>query len=132
MIGRVVSLVPGLNLVDSEDLAKLRENKSFDLNFKETIKDNNSPEMDRTRVGRPILEVVKTIGKNGEVDDRSPLAKLDAVQCATLIGETLSEDLLKSWMGEETRHEVRGVIQKRIDALTTGEEIGGGATSKKK
>lgn len=119
MLGELVTLIPGVNLVDSKVLAKLRENPEFNKHFTNRIPPSPAPERTQEKVGKPYLELDKTIGKGGEVDDAAPLAKLPPIQCEALIAETLVEGMLRDWMKDEARPEVRRLLQDQMDKLAS-------------
>lgn len=124
MLGKIVTLLPGVNFVDSADLEALRKNPAFEMQFSTKIPPSLAPEQNPEQVGKPILVVVETKDKDGkrrplEVEDNQPLAKLTAEQCKLLISETHVESFLHQWTNEETRPDIRFEIAKRL------EEIGG-------
>lgn len=108
--GPIVVFLPGLNLVDSKQLAVLRNNKNFDAHFKTLIPPSLAPEQTPEKVGKPILELA---GK--ELEDASPLAKLDKQACKLLISETLDAPMLDSWLMEETRADIaRSINEQKV------------------
>lgn len=124
-LGRVVTLLPGANLVSSEDLRVLRENPAFEMNFKMKIAQSLAPEQNPEKVGKPILEIAKSIGKDGVVDGEFPLQKLSSKECSDLIGETYTSSALNRWLRDEGRPDVRRDIQNQLDKLS-GEAAPGG------
>lgn len=124
MVGAVVTLVPGLNLVDSSDLAQLRKNPQFELNFTTKIPPSLALEQNPEKVGKPILEVVMVASKDGkgekalEVEDKFPLQKLPPEICKTVIADTLVEGTLRLWSREEIRPEVRYEIELQLGRIT--------------
>lgn len=122
MLGDVVTLLPGLNFVDSANLEALRKNPAFELQFATKIPPSLAPEQNPEQVGKPILAVVETKDKDGkrkplEVEDNQPLAKLSAEQCKLLISETHVESFLHQWSNEEIRPDIRFEISKRLEAI---------------
>jgi hypothetical protein len=92
--GPLLILKPGLNLVDTKDLAERRKvNKSFDDLFKMTVKPTKVETADPSKFGRKMLEVV---GK--ELDDAAPLAKLSFEEASGVIAMTADTDLISDWM----------------------------------
>lgn len=141
MLGGVVTLVPGLNLVDSEQLAALRKNPTFALNFTAKIQPSLAPEQSPEKVGRPILELVMSPAgpsKDGkaaepkplEVENALPLAKLSEELCKLVIGETLVEGTLRQWAREEARPAVRYEIEQQIEKITKGTPAGPAAVGR--
>lgn len=123
IIGPVVTLLPGLNLVDKKQLEELRKNPGFELNFATKIAPSPAPEQNPEKVGKPILELLQAQGKDGkdapvEVEDALPLAKLSEKQAKLLISETLVEGTLKQWDREETRPAVRYEIAQQITKIS--------------
>ncbi len=110
-LGPAVVFLPGANLIDSKTLAILRENKSFELNFTTRIPASAAPEQNPEKVGKLMLMVDKSVGKNGEVDDAAPLAKLSAVDCRGL------------------RPEIKRDIHLQLERLATGAVTAGPAAS---
>lgn len=113
-LGESVSFIPGVNLVKSEVLATLRKNPSFELNFKTKIESSPAPEQNPEKVGKFILVVGK------EVEDKSPLVKLTEKACEGIITETFTSKMLRSWLDEEGRAEVRAMIERQLRVLETG------------
>lgn len=120
-LGELVQFIPGLNLIDSEKLKALRQNKTFDGMFSTRIEKSAAPEHDPEKVGRPMLEVDKSVGKDGEVNDLMPLDKLPHAQCKAMISEMLDLGTLRQWSKEETRGEIRREIEAQIDHLSVGD-----------
>jgi hypothetical protein len=117
--GPLVQFIPGLNLVDSEVLKILREkNPTFEKMFSTRIEKSAAPEHDPEKIGRPQLEIDKSVGKNGELPDSMPLEKLPPVQCKAMIDEMRDIAILRQWSKEETRGEVRRDIETQIEYLS--------------
>jgi hypothetical protein len=116
-LGEIITLIPGVNLVDSAKLKTLRENKAFEANFRTRIAPSPAPEQSPEKVGKLILEVDKSIGKDGEVPDETPLAKLTYVQCQAMIAETFNGDMLRQWEKEEIRSDVRREINRQLELM---------------
>lgn len=94
--GKLIVLSPGLNLVETKELAELRKtNKVFDELFKAKIKPSKAEEADVRSFGKPMLEV-----RSGELPDTSPLAKLSLDDAKAILAVTQNTDLLKEWLGE--------------------------------
>lgn len=133
LIGDVLTLVPGLNLVDKEQLAELRKNPAFERNFTSKIPPSLALEQNPEKVGKPILMVMDTVGKDGksvqlELEDETPLAKLSPEVCKRLIDETLMPDTLRTWDKSETRPAIRFLIEQQLEAIGSGKKTGGPAT----
>jgi hypothetical protein len=127
-VGRAVILMPGVNLVDSKTLATLMENHAFKALFETVIPPSLAPEQTPEKVGKPILQIDRSIGKNGEVEEKAPLQKLSTAQCEAMIRETFSVDLLKRWTKEETRGDIRRLLVEQVERLETGGESKGPAS----
>jgi hypothetical protein len=123
-LGQVITLLPGLNLVDSKVLETLRKNAAFDQHFKTKIERSLAPEQNPECVGKFILEVDKSVGKDGQVDDEAPLAKLPYEQCKSMIRECFATDMLEKWLKEEGRPDVRRDIANQIEMMKTGNNSG--------
>lgn len=119
-LGGIVTLIPGVNLVDTKVLKTLRENPGFELLFKTKIESSQAPEQNPEKVGKCILIA------SGEVEDSSPLAKLPPKACEAMIEETLSSDLLNKWLEDETRGDVRRVLFGKIKKLEGSPAPSGG------
>lgn len=122
-IGQSVTLVPGVNLVDSKVLGELRKSEAFDALFKNKIMPSPAREQNPEKVGRFILVAGK------EVEDKSPLAKLTEKACEAMIDETLTVAMLSNWLKEEGRGEVRRMIENKIVKLNSGSEGGPAAAA---
>ncbi len=121
-LGGIVSLVPGVNLVDSAKLAVLRKNAAFEAHFKTKIGGGNAPEHNQELVGKMIL----ILGK--EVEDGSPLAKMKEPEAQAVIEETFTVGPLTEWLKMEGRGEVRRLIENQLLKIK-GEPTGGPAAA---
>src|SRR5690348_5746043 len=70
ILGDAVRFLPGVNLVDTEQLAILRKNPLFEAKFTNKIPRIAAPEQKQERVGRPFLTLGKTL------PSAHPLSKL--------------------------------------------------------
>jgi hypothetical protein len=139
-IGRVITLLPGANLVDSKDLEELSKNEQWMRNFTTKIPRSPAPEQNPEKVGNAILELLeidrplKDGGSKKELfpqlDDKLPLSKLSAEVAKVLIDETLIVASLREWMHEEKRPELAHVISKRIAELEGTPEGGPAAVGR--
>jgi hypothetical protein len=120
MLGELLRLTAGVNLVDSTTLATLMKNELFAAKFTTKIARSPAPEQNPERVGRTVLELGPVLPAS-----RS-FAKLDGEQAQKLIEETLDTDLLEKWRSEDTRDGMRLGLQKRIDALIVTSDQGDG------
>lgn len=127
ILGPLVVLVPGLNFVDSDKLSKLINNSAFASKFNTKIAPSPAPEQNPEKVGKTILELMtvaakdkdgKVVDKPIEVEDKMPLAKLSGDVCRRVIAETMVASVLRQWLTEESRGDVRSDIQKRLDYIT--------------
>ena len=129
LIAGVVTLLPGLNLVDTDTMKALREgNEGVRRHFETKIEPGMAPEHQLERTGRFILEQVyfDKKDKDGKVtrvpvdslDDALPLAKLTEEQCKQLVDEVLVGEMLQGWGRAETRPAVRFLIEKQIQKIT--------------
>lgn len=126
ILGPVITLLPGLNLVDSGLLAALRKNPGYEQRFATTIARSLAPEQNPEKVGKFELELLLTEhkvkdGKSEmkplEVEDELPLAKLPEETCKTLIKATLTEGTLRTWARQEPRPAVRWEIEQQLSAI---------------
>jgi hypothetical protein len=123
MLGPCVTLLPGLNLVDSTQLSELRKNPGFEAQFNTKIPPSPAPEQSPEKVGKPILEVMLGAPtKDGkrtpiEVEDKLPLAKLQEETIKTLVAETLAADVLRSWEKEEVRPSIAHIIREQLEKI---------------
>ena len=113
-LGGQVILIPGINLVPTEDLNTLLENPSIADRFTEKIALGMAPEHNREKTGHAYLEKGKTLPM------KHPLGGLGEEEAKSLIKETLSDDLLRGWQREEIRPDVRGAITLQIEANSAG------------
>lgn len=112
--GELLTLIPGMNLVDRELLTVLRDQDTvFASMFSTRIPRGRAAEHNPERQGQFML--VEGI----EVDARAPLSKLDSRQALEMVGETLSEDMLERWLTQDPRAEVRELISERLKELRT-------------
>jgi hypothetical protein len=134
ILGPLVVLVPGLNLVDSKKLDALAGNEMFAKKFNTKIASSPAPEQNPERVGRTILEIVtvsakdkdgKIIDKPLEVEDKLPLHKLTGATLTRVISETMVASTLRQWLTEENRGDVRSEIEARLKYIT-GQAAGPG------
>lgn len=125
ILGPLVTLLPGLNLVDKDKLEALRKNPTFELNFTQEIKPSPAPEQNPEKVGKPTLEVlcVEQKTKEGvlkkpiEVEDELPLAKLDEATIKRIVSETLVADTLRLWSRQDARPAVRWEIEQQLQKI---------------
>jgi hypothetical protein len=126
LLAGIVTLLPGLNLIDSEAVNTLRKNPGFEAKFTTKIEPGMAPEHALERTGSPILELVhfdkKVDGKVVKVpvdnlDDELPLAKLTDEQCKILVEQVLVGETLRSWGKAEARPSVRLIIEKQIEKI---------------
>lgn len=90
--GPLVILQPGLNLIDSKQLAELRKNPGVERLFNTKIPVSKAVEADPRTFGKPMLE---TRGK--ELEDKAPLASLPLKEAIAIIELTEDTDLLNEW-----------------------------------
>jgi hypothetical protein len=81
ILGPTVTLLPGLNLLETEELAALREHPLFVKKLTLAIPKSKAPEQKAERVGRPYLEIGK------ELPAAYPLAKLPIPEALGLVEE---------------------------------------------
>lgn len=110
-IGDLIQLSPGLNLVPKDKWDKAKENPALALLLKTAIPASPAPEANPERVGRMIIVEGK------ELPDESPLKGLSAAAAKDMITETLDTTLLKSWLPDEGRAEVRKAIERQITTI---------------
>lgn len=113
-LGETITLVPGVNMVDSAKLATLRKNPSFNVMFETLIPRSPAPEQNPEKVDKPMLVC------GAELPDRSPLAKLSAKACEAILADTLQVPLLRQWLDEEGRSEIRIILERQIKKLSDG------------
>ena len=124
LLGPLMTLIPGLNLVDSVQLAEIRKNPGFDANFTSKIPHSPAQEQNPEKSGKPILEVMLAApGKDGkraplEVEDKAPLAKLSEETIKSMVEETLVGDILRNWEKEETRPSIAHIIRTQLEKIT--------------
>lgn len=111
--GQILYILPGMNLVKTEDLQELRKNEAFEAYFKAKIEPSAAPERNHQNVGKPMLEVV---GK--ELPDKCPLEKLTFAEAAEVIRKTTNTDLLRDWQMEATKGDVRREIEMQMKKVT--------------
>lgn len=132
--GRIIHLVPGANLINADDYAKLREkNSHFTLQFNEKIPRSPAPEQNPEKVGLPYLQIMET-DKDGKkvpivVEDKSPLAKLRGDLVQRIVDEVLAVSLLRAWLAEEVRPDIALALNRRIAELEADPEGGPAAST---
>ncbi len=114
MIGDQLVLLPGLNLVDTEQLAVLMKNELFAAKFTTKIPRSLAPEQNPERMGRPVLV------RGKDLPAYLPLSKLTPQEAIDIVEEA-NEEQLPRFKADETRESVLRAILKRIDELATGE-----------
>jgi hypothetical protein len=110
----LLTLVPGVNMVDQEVWEKAKENPIVKMRLELEIKPSVAPEAQLEKVGHPMLV------EGAPLPDSAPLSALELKECKALIRETFSEQLLNQWMVEEIRPEVRRELDAQIQRMTTG------------
>lgn len=111
--GKLITLVPGYNFVDSAEWAKARENATILLTLEETIKPSKSPELSPERVGRKVLVEGIVVPKD---DPLSAFSAKDAVELVS--GDDFNDArVAKALLKIELRNEVRIALTGRIHAL---------------
>ena len=128
-LGEVVTLFPGLNLLAVEKLEILRKNPGFNARFKTKIPPSRAPEQNAERVGQKELVILEEVGDGGKVPLKGTLQRLPPKQCEMLIEECLDAELLRRWLKEEGRSDVRILIHNQLDAIGSGEAGGGPAVA---
>lgn len=110
--GECIKFIPGANLVDTETLKTLRKSELFDSHFKTKIARSPAPEQNPEKVGQFILVAV------AEVPAKRPLSKIeDGAEIAEIVKETFSVDLLRQWLADEGRSDVRATIENQIRTI---------------
>lgn len=127
ILGPVVTLLPGLNLVDTGLLASLRKNPGYEQRFATVIQRSLAPEQNPEKVGKVELELMLVEHKGGkdgksemrplEVEDDLPLAKLPEETCKVLVKATLTEGILRTWARQDARPAVRWEIEQQLSAI---------------
>lgn len=114
----MLTIMPGLNLLDTALLKELRSNPAFEAKFKAKIKPSNAEEARYLRVGEPFLE------EGPVVPAVAPLSKLPDAEVRELVGRICDEVLLDQLLSTEGRSEIRAVMETRRRFLQTGQETG--------
>lgn len=114
MAGRIVQIIPGINLVDKGDFEHLRANKAFAQLFTAVIGQSKAPEYNSERIGACILVAGE------ELPDAKPFAKVPAQRCAEIARECFSVPFLEEWLANEARDEVRLNLQRQLTILRKG------------
>jgi hypothetical protein len=114
LVGETVKLIPGVNLVESAQLKKLRENKLFDAHFTTKIARSPAPEQNPEKVGSYVLVQLR------EVPERKSLEKVPDNEAVEIVKETFNVKLLERWLHEDARGEVRAMIQNQITDIARG------------
>lgn len=117
----MMTIMPGLNLVDTNELKALLENPAFALKFTAKIKPSNAEEARYLRVGEPMLE------QGPVVPVAAPLSKIPEAEARELVGRVCDEVLAERLLAIESRPEIRTVLSNRLHFLKTGTEIGAAA-----
>jgi len=120
--GPLLILRPGLNLVETKDLAERRKaNPSFDGLFKAKVKPSKVETADPRKFGRPMLEVV---GK--AVSDQTPFRNdkgedLSLEECEGIIALIEDTDTLSALLKSEKSGEPRArAISARLKEIASG------------
>lgn len=114
ILGEMIKLIPGLNLVDSKKLEALRKNKAFDAHFTTKIPQSRAPEQNPEKVGQPILVVWAQ-----NLKDDKPFGELPVEKCQEAIEEIFDISMLKKWLATEARDPVRLLLHGQIGKLST-------------
>lgn len=119
--GEQLMLVPGINIVSTDKLAKLRaESPMFAQMFTDKIVPDkgHAPEgPSYERMGKLKLEVLV----EKDVDPKSPFSKLkDPALVTRIIRDTYDEGLLKLWVQSNGNDNVRAEIYKQLEYVRTG------------
>lgn len=130
LLAGVVTLLPGLNLVDTDEFNTLMKNPGFASHFTNKIEPGMAPEHQLERTGSPILEQVFFDKKDKDnkitrtpvdfLDDKIPLANLTEPQCKVLVEQVLVGETLRAWGRAETRPAVRFLIEEQIGKISAG------------
>lgn len=135
--GEAITLLPGVNFVETELLKKLRENPLFDAHFKNKIPRSKAPEQNPEKVGLATLELVEVPeGKEGKkvpllVGDVNPIAGIkDITVVQAILEETLVEGVLAEWAEQDSRSDVKQAIHRRIKELREDPEGGPAAAGR--
>jgi hypothetical protein len=111
-VGPLINLLPGMNLVDSELLGRIRkENKMFNSFFSMKIESSPAPEQNPEKVGHCILV------EGSKVADSAPTVAMKAAAAKAMIAETLNPELLRNWLKEEARPDIRRAIDAQMVKL---------------
>jgi hypothetical protein len=134
-INRVVTLLPGANLVDVADIEALGKNEAFARYFTTKIERSLAPENNPEKVGSTILATLEVDGKDGkkvplQVDKELPLKALKPEVAKLLIDETFVLSTLRGWLASEGRPEVRLLLDNRIRELDVKPEGGPAAAGR--
>lgn len=113
---KVVMLVPGANLVPTEDWIAAKELASVRQKLVTEIEDNPAPEAEEQQkyIGKPML------AEGAVLPDANPLKDMTADQVETFVAEVLTPATVRRWLNAEGRPDVRLVLEKRAAFLETG------------
>lgn len=125
VIGEIVTLQPGLNLVEAKKFAEMKKNKGVERLLKTKIAPSVAAEADRRTFGKPMLEVLSK-----ELDEAKPFHTADGKEMAheeacSIIALTQDTDVLDSWrQALKPSNQLVKVINERIKEVTSGIEAG--------
>jgi len=104
----LLTLLPGVNLVESKLWEQAKENSVARKLLVTEIERSPAPEAQLERVGQPMLV------EGQPLPDDLPLKGLKLAAAQAIISETLTKSLLASWLDDESRPDVRRALEKQI------------------
>lgn len=116
-LGSLVVLHPGMNLIDTKELATLRKNPGVEMLFTTKIKPTKAPEANVAKFHLPMLQVVGKELKDG----LNPFDGLSLDESKAIISATENTDALDEWLRpQKSGSELAKAISERLKEITSG------------
>lgn len=109
--GKIVQLIPGMNLVPTDMWKEAKQNASFCKLLDEKIAPSKSPECNPERVGKIILV------EGVEVSKDNPLAGLSESDAVEFVEELFDVPAAKRFLNEESRGKVVSALKAQITKI---------------
>lgn len=109
--GKLLTLVPGVNLVDADMWTEVQKNRLNQKLLTSKIKPSRAPEQNPERVGQFMLVAQEPISA------QAPLSAMNDQKALGLVEEIIDTTLLRKLKGQESRPKILKAIDARIEAI---------------
>lgn len=116
-LGPLISLVPGLNLVPKEQWDQAKKSPNAMLLLRTKIEPSPANEANPEKFGEFILV------EGRELPAESPLKALRPSEAVERVASTLDAALLRAWLADEGRAEVRRSIEAQLDSIERPKDL---------